>query len=89
MACWSVDINHEKNQNYLTGRSFILSAGQLCGSLCVAYADREWVYESVEDKPSNEQQVGCIFGVYYLSVSVWMTSFHARLYWDSESIWEN
>lgn len=28
------------------------------------------MYESVEDKPSNEQQVGCIFCVYYLSVCV-------------------
>lgn len=40
MACWSVGMNHEKNQNHLTGCSFILNAGQLCGSLCVAYADR-------------------------------------------------
>lgn len=35
--------------------------------------------ESVEDKPSNEQQVGRIFCVYYLSVSVWMTSLHVSL----------
>lgn len=80
MACWSVGMNHERNQNHLTGCSFILSAGQLCGSLCVAYADRGGrVYESVEDKPSNEQQVSCLFCVYYLSVSVWMTSLHCSL----------
>lgn len=35
------------------------------------------MYESVEDKPSNEQQVGCLFCVYFLSVSVWMTSLQA------------
>lgn len=40
MACWSVGMNPEKHQNHLTRCSFILSAGQLCGSLCVAYADR-------------------------------------------------
>lgn len=38
MAYWShVGMNHEKDQNHLGGCSFLLSAGQLCGSSCVAY----------------------------------------------------
>lgn len=36
------------------------------------------MYESVEDKPSNEQQAGCI-SAFIISLSVWMTSLHASL----------
>lgn len=35
-----VGMNHEKDQNHPVGCSFILSAGQLCGSVCVAYVER-------------------------------------------------
>lgn len=35
-----VGMNHEKAQNHLAGCSFILSVGQLCGSVCVAYLER-------------------------------------------------
>lgn len=35
-----VGMNHEKDQNHFAGCSFILSAGQLCGSACVAYVKR-------------------------------------------------
>lgn len=49
MAGWShVGMNHEKDQNHLAGCSFMLSVGQLCGSVCVAYVKRMglvWVYE--------------------------------------------
>lgn len=41
MAGWSrVGMNHEKDQNHPAGCSFILSAGQLCGSVCVADVER-------------------------------------------------
>lgn len=36
-----VGMNHEKDQNHLAGCSFILRAGQLCGSVCVCGPCRE------------------------------------------------
>lgn len=84
-GCSRVGMNHEKDQNHLAGCSFILRAGQLCGSVCVWPMWREWglckwisecVVARIKISPlmSNE----CVaYSVFIIRLSAWMKMRHA------------